>query len=57
MDVMTAGVAHPGDLGGKGQTGALPHGQGVHVRAQRNPVVRVRGTHLAEQPRAGQQAR
>ena len=56
MHVVTAGVADARSARGPVEAGALAHGQGVHVGAQRHPVLGVRRTDVGEQAGAGQQA-
>ena len=56
MHVVTAGVADARSARGPLEAGALAHGQGVHVSAQRHPVLRVRRTDVGQQAGAGQQA-
>ncbi len=56
VQVVAAGMADPVDAGGEGQPGALADGQGIEVGAQRDPVCRLLGPEVGEQPRAGQPA-
>ena len=56
VHVVTAGVADARGARGAVEAGALAHGQGVHVGAQRHPVLGVRRADVGEQAGAGQQA-
>ena len=56
MHVVAAGVADAGGARGEVEAGALAHGEGVHVGAQRDAVLGVGGTDVGEQAGAGQQA-
>lgn len=55
VDVVTARVGHPGHHRGVGQVGPLRQRQRIEVGSQGDPVCRVLGSQVGDQPRPGQQ--